>query len=100
MPSLTAGEVVVRIKAKLGIPWRDTTYRDTFKFGSPDTEVKAIATTVFCSFDLIQRAAHDTCVFEQTCATGGAKRQQIPVTSEIREPAKSWWPRHGAEMSQ
>ncbi len=57
MPPLTAGEVVARIKANLGIPWRDTTYRDTFKFGGPDTEVQGIATTVFCSFDLIQRAA-------------------------------------------
>ena len=26
---LTAGEVVERIKANLGVPWRDTTYRDT-----------------------------------------------------------------------
>ncbi len=57
MPSLTAGEVVARIKANLGIPWRDATYRDTFKFGGPDTEVKWIATVMFCSFDLVQRAA-------------------------------------------
>jgi putative NIF3 family GTP cyclohydrolase 1 type 2 len=57
MPVLTAGEVVGRIKANLGIPWRDTTYRDTFKSGGPDTEVKGIATTVFCSFDLVKRAA-------------------------------------------
>lgn len=57
MPSLTAGEVVSRIKAQLGIPWRDTTYRDTFKFGEPDTEVTGIATAMFCSFELVQRAA-------------------------------------------
>jgi putative NIF3 family GTP cyclohydrolase 1 type 2 len=57
MAALTAGEVVARIKANLGIPWRDTTYRDTFKSGGPDTEVKGIATTVFCSFDLVKRAA-------------------------------------------
>ena len=57
MPSLTAGEVVARVKANLGIPWRDTTYRDTFKFGGPSTQVNGIATTVFCSFDLVQRAA-------------------------------------------
>jgi putative NIF3 family GTP cyclohydrolase 1 type 2 len=55
--ALTAGEVVARIKANLGVPWRDTTYRDTFKFGGADTEVKGIATTVFCSFDLVRRAA-------------------------------------------
>ena len=57
MPSFTAGEVVARIKANLGIPWRDTTYRDTFKFGRPDTEVKGIATAMFCSFELVRRAA-------------------------------------------
>ena len=55
--ALTAGEVVSRIKANVGVPWRDATYRDTFKFGGPETEVKGIATTMFCSFDMVQRAA-------------------------------------------
>ena len=32
---MTAGEIVERIKKNLGAPWRDTTYRDTFKFGGP-----------------------------------------------------------------
>ena len=57
MPPLTAAEVVGRIKANLGTPWRDTTYRDTFKFGGPEAEVKGIATTVFCSLGVVQRAA-------------------------------------------
>lgn len=57
MRALTAGEVVNRIKANLGVPWRDATYRDTFKFGGPDTAVRGIATTVFCTFDVVQRAA-------------------------------------------
>ena len=57
MPNLTAGEVVSRIKSNLGIPWRDTTYRDTFKFGGPDTEVRGVATTMFCNFDVVKRAA-------------------------------------------
>lgn len=57
MAALTAGEVVARIKANLGIPWRDTTYRDTFKSGGPDTQVQGIATTMFCSFDMVKRAA-------------------------------------------
>jgi hypothetical protein len=47
MPALTAGEVVDRIKANLGVGWRDATYRDTYKFGGAATEVKGIATTVF-----------------------------------------------------
>ena len=54
---LTAGEVITRIKSNLGVPWRDTTYRDTFKFGGPEIEVMGIATTVFCSFAVVQRAA-------------------------------------------
>ena len=58
---ITAGEVVDRIKANLGGPWRDTTFRDTFKFGGRDTEVTGIATTVFCSFEVIQKARAAGC---------------------------------------
>lgn len=57
MPALMAGDLVNRIKSNLGVPWRDATYRDTFKFGGPDTEVRGIATTVFCTFGVVQRAA-------------------------------------------
>jgi putative NIF3 family GTP cyclohydrolase 1 type 2 len=57
MRTLPAGEIISRIKSNLGVPWRDATYRDTFKFGGPDTEVTGIATTVFCSLEVIQRAA-------------------------------------------
>ena len=53
---MTAGEVVDRIKKNLGVPWRDTTYRDTFKSGGPDTLVRGIATTVFVSLEVIERA--------------------------------------------
>src|SRR5438309_713805 len=44
MSALTAGEVVERIKKNLGIPWRDQTYRDTFKFGGPETPLGQLAT--------------------------------------------------------
>jgi putative NIF3 family GTP cyclohydrolase 1 type 2 len=54
---MTAGEIVDRVKKNLGLPWRDATYRDTFKFGGPETEVRGIATTVFCSYDLVRRAS-------------------------------------------
>lgn len=57
MPTLAAGEVVNRIKSNLGVPWRETTYRDTYKFGGPDKEVTGIATTVFCTLEVVQRAA-------------------------------------------
>ena len=58
---MTAGEIVDRIKKQLGMPWRETTYRDTFKFGGPETEVTGIATTVFCSFEVVQRASAAGC---------------------------------------
>ena len=61
MSTLTAGDVVARIKTNLGFPWRTTTYRDTFKFGGADTVVKGIATTMFCSYDTIRRAVEQGC---------------------------------------
>ena len=54
---MTAGDVVERLKKNLGVPWRDATYRDTYKFGGPETVVTGIATTVFVSLEVIQRAA-------------------------------------------
>jgi putative NIF3 family GTP cyclohydrolase 1 type 2 len=53
---MNAGEVIDRIKQHLGVPWRDATYRDTFKFGGPETEVTGIATTAFATIDVIERA--------------------------------------------
>ena len=58
---MTAGDVVDRIKKNLGGSWRDTTYRDTFKFGGPETIVTGIATTVFCSFEVVQKASAAGC---------------------------------------
>ena len=54
---MKAGEIVDRMKKNLGVAWRETTYRDTYKFGGPDTEVTGIATTVFVTLEMIQRAA-------------------------------------------
>jgi putative NIF3 family GTP cyclohydrolase 1 type 2 len=54
---MTAGEIVDRIKAHLGAPWRDATYRDTFKSGGADSEVTGIATTCFVTLDVIKRAS-------------------------------------------
>ena len=54
---MKAGEILDRIKKALDQPWRDATFRDTFKFGGPDTEVTGIATTVFVTMEVIQKAA-------------------------------------------
>jgi putative NIF3 family GTP cyclohydrolase 1 type 2 len=53
---MTANEVVERIKKNLGVPWNEQSYRDTFKAGNPNSEVKGIATTFMATLDLIQRA--------------------------------------------
>jgi putative NIF3 family GTP cyclohydrolase 1 type 2 len=58
---MTAGEVVDRIKKNLGVSWRETTYRDTFKFGGPETVVVGIATTAFCSFEVVRKASAAGC---------------------------------------
>ena len=53
---MTAGEVLERIRKNYPGQWRDGGYRDTFKAGGPETEVKGIATTFMCTLDLLQRA--------------------------------------------
>jgi len=53
---LTAAQVVERIKANVGIPWREKTV-DGIIVGSPDTPVHGIATTMMATLDVTQRAA-------------------------------------------
>jgi len=55
-PALTAGQVVERIKANIGIPWRAQTV-DNLIAGAPDTPVKGIATTMMATLDVCRRAA-------------------------------------------
>ncbi len=61
MSTLTAGEVVARMKANHGIAWSERSKRDTYKSGGPDTEVKGIATAMFCSYQLLERAVAAGC---------------------------------------
>jgi putative NIF3 family GTP cyclohydrolase 1 type 2 len=53
---LTAKEVVDRIKANLGIPWKYSTYRDTFKIGGPESMVSGIATSFGANLRVLQLA--------------------------------------------
>jgi len=61
MSTLTAGEVIARMKANHGVAWSERSKRDTFKFGGPDTVVKGIATAMFCSYQLLERAVAAGC---------------------------------------
>ncbi|MBV8631029.1 MAG: Nif3-like dinuclear metal center hexameric protein [Silvibacterium sp.] len=52
---LTAGQVVERIKANVGIPWREQTV-DRMIAGSPDAPVMGIATLMMATLEMIERA--------------------------------------------
>jgi putative NIF3 family GTP cyclohydrolase 1 type 2 len=54
--TLTAGQVIDRIKANVGIPWRTQTV-DNIIAGTAETPVKGIATTMMATLDVVQRAA-------------------------------------------
>jgi putative NIF3 family GTP cyclohydrolase 1 type 2 len=54
--TLTAGQIIERIKANVGIPWRAQTV-DNLIAGTADTPVKGIATTMMATLDVLQRAA-------------------------------------------
>jgi putative NIF3 family GTP cyclohydrolase 1 type 2 len=54
--TLTAKDVVDRIRNNVGIPWRDQTV-DKIIAGDPDTPVKGIATTMMATLEVIERAS-------------------------------------------
>jgi len=53
---LTAGQVLDRIKAQVGIPWRAQTV-DNLIVGTAETPVKGIATTMMATLEVVKRAA-------------------------------------------
>ncbi|MDQ3686503.1 MAG: Nif3-like dinuclear metal center hexameric protein, partial [Acidobacteriota bacterium] len=54
--TITAGQVIERIKAQVGIPWRAQTV-DNIIAGTAETPVKGIATTMMATLDVVRRAA-------------------------------------------
>ena len=52
--SLTAGEVIARIKKNVGVPWFEHTV-DNLLTGTPETPVKGIATTMMATLDVVER---------------------------------------------
>ncbi|MBS1850569.1 MAG: Nif3-like dinuclear metal center hexameric protein [Acidobacteria bacterium] len=54
--TLTAREVVARIRKHVGVPWRTPT-ADDFKIGDPDAPITGITTTFMSTLDLLQRSA-------------------------------------------
>ena len=58
--SLTARQVIERIQAHVGVPWKSDTV-DTFKAGNPDTPVTGIAVTMMATLDVLKRAVESRC---------------------------------------
>jgi putative NIF3 family GTP cyclohydrolase 1 type 2 len=54
--TLTAQDILERIKQNIGVPWAEETV-DTFKDGDPATPVTGIAVTMMATFDVVRRAA-------------------------------------------
>jgi putative NIF3 family GTP cyclohydrolase 1 type 2 len=54
--TITAGQVIERIQANVGIPWRAQTV-DNIIVGAAEMPVKGIATTMMATLDVVQRAA-------------------------------------------
>ncbi len=54
--TISAGQVIERIKTQVGIPWRAQTV-DNIIAGTAETQVKGIATTMMATLDVVQRAA-------------------------------------------
>ncbi|GAB3783859.1 hypothetical protein GCM10028818_42440 [Spirosoma horti] len=55
-PVLTVGQVIDRVKANVGIPWREQTV-DNLIAGTPELPVKGVAVTMMATLDVLQRAA-------------------------------------------
>ncbi len=53
---LTAGDVVARIKSRIGVPWNDMSFRDIYKIGGPGSPVTGISTTFGSNLNMMQRS--------------------------------------------
>ena len=60
--SLTAQQIVDKIKQHVTCPWQEQTV-DTFKAGNPDTPVTAVAVTFMATYDVLEQAARQGCNF-------------------------------------
>jgi len=60
--SLTAGQIIEKIKQSVTCPWQQQTV-DTFKAGNQDTPVTGIAVTFMATYDVLGRAVQQGCNF-------------------------------------
>jgi putative NIF3 family GTP cyclohydrolase 1 type 2 len=102
--SLTAQQVLDRIKKNTGIPWQTETV-DTIKAGDPDTPVTGIATTFAATFDVLQRAsasgknliiAHEPTFYNHQDSTKGLESDAVLAAKQafIKEHHMVVWRFH------
>jgi putative NIF3 family GTP cyclohydrolase 1 type 2 len=102
----TARQIIDRIKAQVGVPWREQTV-DTFKAGDPDTPVTGIATTMMATFEVLQHAAasgknliitHEPTFYSHQDAIQAFEQENDPVWADkekfIREHKLVVWRFH------
>lgn len=87
--TITAQQVIDRIKAHVGIPWTLPTV-DTFKSGDANTPVTGIAMTMMATLDVLQRAAregknlvitHEPTFYDHLDSTNTLVRESDAVTA-------------------
>lgn len=76
--SVTAQEVVDRIRKNLGVEWKPDTV-DTFKAGDPATPVTGIVTTALASLDVLHKAIHQGANLIVTCEPTFYSHADTPV---------------------
>jgi putative NIF3 family GTP cyclohydrolase 1 type 2 len=85
--TLTASQVIGRIKQHVGVAWQSATV-DTIKAGDPETNVTGIATTMMPTFDVLRRAAasgrnlivaHEPTFYGHLDQTGYLEKEQDAV---------------------
>ncbi len=77
--TLTAGEIIDRVKANVGVPWRPKTV-DNIVAGGAETSVKGIAVMMMATLEMVRRAAasgknmvitHESTFFSHQDTTAG-----------------------------
>jgi putative NIF3 family GTP cyclohydrolase 1 type 2 len=90
---ITAREVVERIKQKTALPWRADTV-DKIKDGDPEAPVTGIATTMFATLDVLERAAasgknliiaHEPVFYNHLDTTAELESRHDPVLAAKRD---------------
>ena len=98
---LTARQVIERIQAHVGVPWRSETV-DTFKAGDPETRVTGIATTMMATYDVLVRSAaagknliitHEPTFYSHLDRTEAFEKETIRCGQRKSGLSKStiWW---------